>query len=108
MKKHFLLGASLVVFTLMFVATMSFAADTKEILTPATQVKSAAKSELVDINTASKEQLKSIPGIGDAYAKKIIDNRPYVKKDQLVSKKVVPQGVYDKIKDMIIAKQPKK
>jgi len=107
MKRHFLLGATVVVFTLMFVATMSFAADTKEILSPATQVKSAVKAELVDINTATKEQLKSIPGIGDAYAKKIIDNRPYVKKDQLVSKKVVPQAVYDKIKDMITAKQLK-
>ena len=108
MKKHFLLGATVVVFTLIFVATMSFAADTKEILTPAAQVKSAVSDKLIDINTATKEQLKSIPGIGDAYSQKIIDGRPYAKKDQLLSKKVVPKGTYDKIKDLIIAKQPKK
>ncbi len=46
-----------------------------------------------------------MPGIGDAYSKKIIDNRPYKRKDELVAKKVVPQATYDKIKDHIVAKQ---
>jgi len=67
--------------------------------------KADAKKELLDINSASADELKTLPGIGDAYAKRIIENRPYAKKDQLVSKNVVPDKTYEGIKNLIVAKQ---
>jgi competence protein ComEA len=64
----------------------------------------AAKKAPLDINSASAEELKAIKGIGEADAKKIVENRPYKTKDELVEKKVVPKATYDQIKDQIVAK----
>jgi len=94
-------------------ALIAQAANTKKdkpaaATTPAASTdKAAPKGEKLDINTATEEQLKALPGIGDAYAKKIIEGRPYKAKNELVSKKVVPQATYDKVKDQIIAHQVK-
>jgi DNA uptake protein ComE-like DNA-binding protein len=65
----------------------------------------APKAELLDINSATSDQLDALPGIGKAYSAKIIAARPYKGKDDLVNKGILPQKTYDGIKDKIIAKQ---
>ena len=110
MNRHRLLIASLLaVFALTLSVPTSLAQTTPKAKRATTAKPTAApKAALLDINTATKAELTALPGIGDAYSQKIISGRPYARKDQLVSRNIIPKATYDKIKDEIIAKQAKK
>jgi competence protein ComEA len=106
-EEHQMLRLTALLVALTFAITTPVLAQPKS--DPATKPDKAGastkKAPLDIINSASPDELKALPGIGDGYAKKIVEGRPYKRKDELVQKKIVPQGTYDKIKDQVIAKQ---
>lgn len=106
MNKKFWSTIALLIFSWLLSAPM-FAQNSAAAGSQTSKSATAASATLLDINSASKDQLDALPGIGEAYAQKIIAGRPYHTKRDLVTKKIIPQATYDKIKDQIIAKQSK-
>lgn len=111
--KHNLTYVAIVATALLFSASYSSSVENKTDKQQATNSKTKEKSKkgnvkLVNINGATREELKKLPLIGDAEADKMIDGRPYATKAHLVTKNVITRGIYEKIKKLIVALQPYK
>ncbi len=108
--QHRFLCAALTAAVLLLSSSPSFAADNKaNAPTPASsKARTVAKIKLVDINSARKEELKTLPDISDAQADKIIAGRPYGSKAHLLTRNIIDRAAYEKLKAQVIARQPNK
>ena len=98
--RRFVVPALALAFAFLPASTASFAQKPK-----AAPAATAANTDLVDINTATSDQLKALPGVGDAFADRIIKGRPYTAKNQLKQRGILPAATYSKIQSMIVAKK---
>ena len=98
-------GSGLVVLAIIAALAAATPSTASGTAAPAHTKATKAATDLLDINSCSKEELMKLPGVGEAYAQKIVSGRPYKGKDELVQKKLIPEATYKKISGMIIAKQ---